>query len=65
MKKLINTILLTTLISLTSCAHWNHGCGEQCSMKKESCKDCKGQCDMKHDMKHDMKAEEAKEAPKK
>ena len=61
MKKLINTILLTSLVSLTSCAHWHHGCSEQCSMKKETCKECKGQCDMKHD----MKAEESKEAPKK
>jgi hypothetical protein len=62
MKKLINTILLTSLVSLTSCAHWHHGCSEQCSMKKDSCKECnKEQCDMKHE----SKSEATKEAPKK
>jgi len=61
MKKIINTILIASIMSLASCAHWNQGCGDQCSMKKESCKDCKGQCDMKHE----KKAEESKEAPKK
>jgi hypothetical protein len=65
MKKIINTILFTSLMTIASCAHWHQGCGDQCAMKKESCKECKGQCDMKHDMKHEMKAEESKETPKK
>lgn len=65
MKKILGLVLITAAMTLTSCAHMGHGCGKQCDMKDQKCKECcdkkeGAQCPMKDGAKSEEKKEEAK-----